>query len=229
MGYNSSGQQQQQAAAPSYYHSPYPQGPVLAGASSSSGNNQPQSGGGGVARSRSGSLSGAGAQSLGGTGASQPPRSPILFTDNNRPGKPPGTSDGMGSKPATPQVKVGDYLDPGALQERHLLPGPGLTLEQQQQRTPSHGRRAGSAGSTASREAGAAGASKPPSAGGAAQQAAVLSGPMGGLGDDSLDREMARMGSSSGRQGGSRPPSGLMQVGRPVGHLNVTWSVGRMQ
>jgi hypothetical protein len=225
VGYNSSGHQQQQVAAPSYFHSPYPQqGPVLGGGGGSS---HGAAAGGGLPRSGSGALGGSGAQSLGGTGTSQPPRSPIVFTDNNRPGKPPGTSEG--SQPATPAIKVGDYLDPGALQERHLLPGPGLTLEQQQQQqqrtTPSHGRRAGSAGSTSGRDAAGgnlAGSSKPPSAGGGAHpqgsssasgaQQPVLSGPIGGLGDDSLDREMQRLGSSSGRQQPSRPPSGVMQV-----------------
>ncbi|KAJ9529765.1 hypothetical protein QJQ45_014536 [Haematococcus lacustris] len=122
----------------------------------------------------------------------------IQFTDNHRPADPgPGPSRGRpassGSQP-TPSapVTLGEVLDPTALQQRDMLPGPGLTL-------PSHGRRAASAG-RAVPESG-----RPPLASSHGRAGPVLASSGMPAGEDSLDFEM-RAGSLA--LGSSRPGTG---------------------
>lgn len=148
-----------------------------------------------------------------------PPRSPILYTNNNRPAS--GPLDGTaGSKPVTPlktagskppTPTLGEYLDPEALQKKAMQPGPGLL-----QRTPSHGRRASSASAGAAPAGGSAAGSKVGTpAGIAGADGAVARTPPRALsagrltpqmGGDALDAYMSnKMGPG---QGGSRPPTG---------------------
>lgn len=153
----------------------------------------------------------------------QPPRSPILFTDNYRPasGGTLGTAGGA-SKPATP--KLGDYLDPKNLAKKDMLPGPGLLA-----RPPSHGRRASSANTnTSSPQVGAGG--------GAAAQVvpatptrAVSAGRMTPVGrGDSLDA-FAQQAGSGLRSGSFSGVPGVLQGAPRSPMISRQWSSGSRQ